>query len=193
MTVGIDHVSNLIDFVRPQTGLKLAALASDDRLFLFPERMNQQLTKPMAVDLAREPEAKQAVSWPRAAEDMDVPVLTAGKVLSSYLLVFRAKTRDPSTYRSLSGSITFEKPIAALSVQGQRLQLAERLFGRPDVDYAAWLGRSLEYKASGVSKAPADRITMSADGHRLDFELNVDIWPDHIRVLVAESADQTTP
>ena len=37
LTVGIDSVSNLIDFVPPGTGLKLAALASDDRLFLFPE------------------------------------------------------------------------------------------------------------------------------------------------------------
>jgi hypothetical protein len=193
LTVGIDSVSHLIDFVPPGTGFKLAALASDDRLFLFPERLNQPLTDTMAFDLVRDPDAKQAVSWPRSDRDVDVPVLSAGQVLSSYLLVFRPKTRDPSTYRSLSGSITFENPIAALSVQGKQLELSERFFGRPDIDYGSWLGRSLEDKASGVAKAPADRITISADGHRLDFELNIDVRSDHIRVLVDDSADRDVP
>ncbi|TWU33199.1 FecR protein [Novipirellula artificiosorum] len=190
LTVGIDSVSHLIDFVPPQTGFKLAALASDDRLFLFPERLNLTLTAPMAVDLARDPDAKQAVTWPKFEQDSDVPVVPAGRVLSSYLLVFRPKTKDRSTYRSLSGSITFEKPIAAVSVRGKRLELSERIFGRPDVDYDSWRRRSLEDRASGIAKAPADRIAISADGHRLNFELNVDFNPDHIRVLVDHTAGQ---
>jgi hypothetical protein len=190
LTVGIDSVSHLIDFVPPGTGFKLAALASDDRLFLFPERLNQQLDNDIAVDLARDSHAEQAASWPRSAQEVDVPILRVGQILSSYLLVFRPKTREPSAYRSLSGSITFEKPIAAVSVQGKRLELSERIFGRPDVDYGSWLGRSLEDKTVGVAKVPADRITISADGHRLDFELHVDIGTDHIRVLVDHSADR---
>jgi ferric-dicitrate binding protein FerR (iron transport regulator) len=190
LTVGIDSVSHLIDFVPPGTGFNLAALASDDRLFLFPERLNQQLTEPLAVDLARDPSAKRAAQWPRSTHDMDAPFLPAGQVLSSYLLVFRPKTRDQSTYRSISGSITFEKPIAAVSVQGKRLELSERILGRPNVDYGSWLGRSLEDTTHGLAKTPADRVTISADGHRLDFELNVDVGPDHIRVLVDQQAER---
>lgn len=190
LTVGIDRVSHLIDFVPPQTGFKLAALASDDRLFLFPERMNLPLEDSMAVDLARDPNARHVATWPRSEQDIDVPTVPAGRVLSSYLLVFRPRTRERSTYRTLSGSITFEKPIAAVSVRGKRLKLSERIFGRPDVDYDSWRGRSLEDRASGIAEAPADRIAISADGHRLDFELSVDFRPDHIRVLVDHTAGE---
>ena len=79
----------------------------------------------MAVDLARDPRAKESVSWPRPNRDVNVPVVQADQVLSSYLLVYWPETQKASTYRSLSGSITFEKPIAALSVQGKRLELSE--------------------------------------------------------------------
>ncbi|MFZ5833751.1 MAG: hypothetical protein ACOY3P_26995 [Planctomycetota bacterium] len=183
LTIGIDDVSNIVDFVPPGPHVPLQSLADDHKLFLLPEKLNHRVTRPITLDLV-----KPGQAWPTVGS---VPhTIGRKKTVSSYLLVYRPEHSGYRDLRALSGSICFQHPILGVAVDPRNLHKSDHLFGIAGIDYESFANRRLEDETTEEGDLPPDSLRISEDGRQLYFNLYVGAYSDHIRVLVDESDAQ---
>ena len=179
LTLGVDRLSHLVEFVVPRAKHKWQEYRSDTRLYLMPERQRVQPDGPLSVDILPGVPVgfKKKEKEPRTTHTLPLP--PSGRV-NSYLLFFRpledAKERRPA----IRGSITFAQPIVGIISDSALLQITDETLGHPRVHYRDKPRRGIE-----AFKKPAERdvVHISKDGRRLFFNLHAD--PDEFRVLVA--------
>ncbi|TWU19258.1 FecR domain-containing protein [Allorhodopirellula heiligendammensis] len=181
LTVGIDDASSLIEFVKPGPIKSIEQLASDDKLLLFPEKLNRRLDEDQFLMLQR-----PGSSWP--ASQGERTHLARTRSISSYLLVYFPKDRVNVQRHSISGSISFQRPIIGVAVKANALAKSDKLFGIAEIDYQSLEMRYLEPETTEEGLLPADSLQISKDGRHLYFNLYVGAGQDNIRVLVDEDA-----
>jgi len=176
LTLGVDDLSHLVEFVVPRARHKWLDYRSDTRLYLMPERQRVQPQDALKVDIA--PGAPLDF---KKKDAPGIPLTHRGQV-NSYLLFFRplegAKERRPD----ISGSITFAQPVLGIISNSARLIETDDTFGHPRVFYRDQPRRGIERW-----RKPAERdiVRISKDGRRLYFNLHAAADPDEFRVLVA--------
>lgn len=185
LTMGVDDLSHLVQFIVPRAKHRWNDYRSDTRLFLMPERQRVKADGALMVDIA--PGAPLDKKKPgRAARS-----LPAGRKLSSYLLFFR-----PLDFRALenpagnpggnmpdiSGSITFAHPVLGIIADSARLDATDDTLGHPRITYRDKPRRGIER-----SRKPGGRdvVRISRDRRRVYFNLHATSDPDEFRVLVA--------
>lgn len=177
LAVGINDVSDLIEFVPPGLNQKLDSLADDHKLFLVAERLNRYVDQDFGVDFLG-----AGQSWP-TSQNMRHKV-GHGRTVSSFLLVYQPEPSGSDRRVSLSGSITFQHEILGVAVEDRQLRRTDNVFGVPRINYASFKMRSLENIDTEEGQLPADSLWISDDGRQLHFHLHVGAGKDHIRILV---------
>ena len=181
LTVGINEISDLIEFVPPGFAQPLSSLTNDDKLFLVAERLNCAVEKDFRVGLLG-----AGLSWP--ITDRKRKWVTAGNVVNSYLLMFQPDNIVNDLPVSVSGSITFQNRILGVAVSPRQLSYTNKVFGLPGLDYSQFAWRRLENIDTDDGRVPADMLKISEDGRQLRFHLHASTGTDHIRVIVDESS-----
>ncbi|WP_146537251.1 hypothetical protein [Rubripirellula reticaptiva] len=177
LTVGINELSNVIDFVVPGATNPLGDLTDDHKLFLIPEQLNCRLDRPVELSLIR-----PGQTWPQASVS---PVkLPSRENIRSYLLVYQPQSSRFGKRISLSGSVEFERPILGVAATRSQLESTDEPFGLKTIDNGKLAYRYLEERDSERGELPADTISIDPSGHRLFFHLSVGAGKDHLRVLV---------
>lgn len=161
LTLGVDDLSHLVEFVVPRAKHKWQDYRSDTRLFLMPER--------------------QRVAAGDFKPDIAPARKPAGKV-NSYLLFFRPLEGAIERQPDISGSITFAQPVLGIITDSARLLATDDTFGHPRVAYRDKPRRGIE---RGKRPNQRDVVRLSKDGRRLYFNLHAATDPDEFRVLVA--------
>ena len=176
LTLGVDDLSHLVEFVVPRAKHKWQDFRSDTRLYIMPERQRVQPAGALTVDVAP--------GVPLDFKKKTPPAHTlahAGKV-NSYLLFFRPLEGAIERRPDISGSITFAQPVIGIISDSARLQQTDDTLGHPRVAYRDKPRRGIER-----SKKPGERdvVRISRDGRRVYFNLHATSDPDEFRVLVA--------
>ncbi|TWU46203.1 FecR protein [Rubripirellula tenax] len=184
LTVGINDVSDLIEFVPPGRNQSLPLLADDHKLFLVAEQLNRRIDHPLRVDLLG-----AGQSWPLTRENRHR--LGEGRFVSSYLLIYQPDAIENRTTLSISGSISFQHEILGVAVSPSQLSKTDDIFGLPGIDYSKFDLRRLEHIPTDSGRVPADILQASEDGRELHFTLYVSSGMDHIRVLVDDGNPTT--
>lgn len=176
LTLGVDEVSHLIEFVVPQTRHRWNDYRSNTRLYLMPERQRVTTGSPLLLDVtpagAADPKKLPAGGYP----------LAAGTRVSSFLLFFRPEENPLALPVDISGSITFSQPVLGVIAGGTRLIQSDDLLGHPRVVYRDKPRRGIE---KGRKQEGRDIVRISRDGRRVFFSLHATADPDEFRVLVA--------
>ncbi|MCM2371769.1 hypothetical protein [Aporhodopirellula aestuarii] len=181
LTVGINEASNLIDFVPPGPLGSLDRFANDSKLLLIPEKLNHRLNAHNSIAAIRPAESYPETKHARIT-------LAPGKPISSYLLVYLPEERWEGNRHTISGSVSFQKPIIGVVVGQMALKKSDLLFGVPEIKYDQLKFRYLEDVTTEDGTLPPDSLRVSDDGKSLYFNLNVGAGQDNLRVLVDESA-----
>ncbi len=177
LTLGIDNLSHLVEFIVPSPKHKWNDYHSDTRLFLMPERQRFISDGTFAVNLLPAP-------GPGVAKVAKGPHLLAkGKKLRSYMLFFRPSDGGEPGPHTISGSIAFAQPVIGIISDSALLQATDEALGHPRVHYRDKPRRGIEKP----KKIPGERdmLRISRDGRRLFFNLNSDTDSDEFRVLVS--------
>lgn len=179
LATGIDEVSPLVHLLGPGPIDRLKKYASNEQLFMIPERQNVLLRRTIPVDFS------QPGEYLSFKTETQAPI-KAGTRVNSYLLFFNPdEAKSWTHYHQLSGTIVFAKPIVGIIGNHQRLAASDQLFGRPDTQYGRTGGRGLDTINQGAQSEQAhDVLRISADRRSLYFELNVGPLIDQFRVLV---------
>ena len=176
LTLGVDQLSHLVEFVVPRAKHKWNDYRSDSRLYLMPERQRVPASESMVVDIL------PGVPLDRKNASKAGHALTHSGKLNSYLLFFRPQAIFGDRQPTLSGSITFAQPVVGIISDSARLQQTDDALGHPRVTYRDKPRRGIEnWKKSGVR----DVVRISRDGRRVYFNLHATADPDEFRVLVA--------
>ncbi|MEM6689497.1 MAG: FecR domain-containing protein [Planctomycetota bacterium] len=177
LTVGVNEISNVVDFVVPGSGKPLADLKDDHKLFLIPEQLNTKFDSMRSIKLIQ-----PGQTWPQAlVEKIDLPTRQS---IHSYLLVYQPETSRFARGVTLSGSVEFEKPIIGVAATRDQLLETDVPFGLDAIDYSTLRYRKLEETTSERSEIPADTVSIDSERHRVFFNLSVGAGRDHLRVLV---------
>ncbi|MBB3209288.1 hypothetical protein FHS27_005128 [Rhodopirellula rubra] len=180
LTIGVDEASNLIDFVPPGPLGSLDKFANDSKLLLIPETMNYRNETKLSIAAIKPSESYPENRHSRIS-------IRPGKLVSSYLLIYLPVERWEGNRHTLTGSVSFQKPIIGVVVGPMALAKSDRFFGNPEIDYENLQFRYLEDKATEDGNLPADSLRVSDDGKTLHFQLNVGAGQDNLRVLVDET------
>jgi ferric-dicitrate binding protein FerR (iron transport regulator) len=176
LTLGVDNLSHLVEFVVPRARHKWQDYRSDSRLYLMPERQRVQPAGPLSVDIL------PGVPLDFKKKDPQPHLLTYNGRVNSYLLFFRpledARERRPA----IRGSITFAQPVLGIISNSVRLQETDDTLGHRRVAYRDKPRRGIE---NWRKPAERDVVSISKDGRRLFFNLHATTDPDEFRVLVA--------
>ncbi len=176
LTLGVDDLSQLVEFIVPRAKHKWQDYRSDTRLYLMPERQRVQPADTLTVDIAPGLPLDR-----KKPEKTGHPLPHAGKV-NSYLLFFRPLEGAAQRRPDISGSITFAQPVLGIISDSARLIGTDEAFGHPRVTYPDKPRRGIEnWKKPGER----DVVRISRDGRRLYFNLHSTADPDEFRVLVA--------
>jgi ferric-dicitrate binding protein FerR (iron transport regulator) len=177
LTLGVDDLSHLVEFVIPRAKHKWGDYRSDSRLFLMPERQRFVSDGTLAVNLLPAP-------GPGGPKPSKGPHLLAkGTKVRSYLLFFRpAEGGEPGPH-TLSGSIAFARPVVGVIAGGELLMATDEKLGHPRVVYRDKPRRGIEHPKHRPEER--DIVRISRDGRRLYFNLKSDTDTDEFRVLVA--------
>lgn len=177
LTLGVDDLSHLVEFVVPRAKHKWNDYRSDTRLFLMPERQRCVSDGKLSVNLLPSPA-------PGASKPAKGPhFLPEGSKFRSYMLFFRpAEGGQPGTH-TISGSIAFAHPVVGIISDSALLQATDEVLGHPRVQYRDKPRRGIEQP----KKKPAQRdmLRISRDGRRIFFNLKSDTDTDEFRVLVS--------
>lgn len=176
LTLGVDQISHLVEFVVPRAKHKWNDYRSDSRLYLMPERQRVPASAAMVVDIL------PGVPLDRKNSRKAGHALTHSGQLNSYLLFFRPQAIFGDQQPTLSGSITFAQPVVGIISDSARLLETDDTLGHPRVTYRDKPRRGIEHW-----KKPAERdvVRISKDGRRVYFNLHATADPDEFRVLVA--------
>lgn len=158
----------------------LSRIQSDTEIFVLPEGYASKLEEPCPIDMTE--------------SELNTSSIPAGQRVRSYLLQFNpvdptgqeaASIELGSRMRRIEGSITFDRPVIGMIVNGETLKATDEIFSlnrgpiRP-------FARGLELSQSRT----ADVVSLSEDRHTLTLKLAVfDQFSDHVRVIVDASLD----
>ena len=176
LTLGVDDLSHLVEFVVPRAKHKWGDYRSDTRLYLMPERQRVQPAGTLTVDIA------PGVPFDRRKRDSaGHPLPHSGRV-NSYLLFFRPQDGAAQRRPDISGSITFAQPVLGIISNSARLIETDEALGHPRIVYRDKPRRGIEQW-----RKPGERdvLRISRDGRRVYFNLHATADPDEFRVLVA--------
>ncbi len=176
LTLGVDDVSHLVEFVVPRAKHKWQDFRSDTRLFLMAERQRVQPAGALTVDIAPGMPFDQ-----KKQEPAGHLIAHSGKV-NSYLLFFRPMEGAAERRPDINGSITFAQPVIGIISDSARLLASDDALGHPRVAYRDKPRRGIE---KGKKPGERDVVRISRDGRRLYFNLHATADPDEFRVLVA--------
>ena len=177
LTLGVDDLSQLVEFVVPRAKHKWNDYRSDTRLFLMPERQRYVSDGTLAVNLLPAP-------GPGAAKPARGPhFLPKGRKFRSYMLFFRPSDGGEPGIHTISGSIAFAQPVAGIISDSTLLQATDDILGHTRVQYRDKPRRGIEQPKK--NPAQRDMLRLSRDGRRLFFHLKSDTDTDEFRVLVA--------
>ncbi len=176
LTLGVDDLSHLVEFVVPRPRHKWMEFRSDSRLYLMPERQRVQLREPLEVDIA--PGVPPGM---RKKDAPGLPLKHRGRV-NSYLLFYRPLEGSLERRPDISGSITFAQPVLGIISDTARLVESDDVFGHPRVIYRDRPRRGIE---RGKKPGQRDVVRISPDGRRVFFNLHATAEWDELRVIVA--------
>jgi len=176
LTLGVDDLSHLVEFVVPRAKHKWNDYRSDTRLFLMPERQRVKPDGMLTVDIA------PGVPLERKKHDKAGLPLTVNSPVNSYLLFFRPQEGAAERRPDISGSITFAQPVLGIITDSARLIETDDTLGHPRVAYRDKPRRGIE---KGKKRGERDVVRISRDGRRVYFNLHATADPDEFRVLVA--------
>lgn len=178
LNLGVRALSNLIRFLPPGPyDNPMEEFRSDTRIFLMPERQGTRLASPLLVEAQRSGRELFAAGYAPTS-------LPIGERVDSYLLFFNPANASIAHPLSISGQITFNRPILGLIFRhDENLYRSDSQVGVPGLNYRASTGwRGLEV---ATDELPAqDVIEVSADRRQLFFNLSVSDQRDQLRVIL---------
>jgi hypothetical protein len=184
LTLGVETLSNLVRFLPPGPYHDpMSEFKSDSRIFLMPEQMGLKLVEPLNVEAYRSSrELEESARGP-----LNIP---AGQRIDSYLLFFNPANSSTEHPISISGKISFNRPIIGLILcEEDVFYQSDKLVGLPGLNYSATTGRrGLEVHQK--AKPARDIIEVSADGKQLYFHLCVGHLRDQLRVILQADGTQ---
>jgi ferric-dicitrate binding protein FerR (iron transport regulator) len=176
LTLGVDDLSHLVEFVLPRAKHKWSDYRSDTRLFLMPERQRVKPTGPLTVDIA------PGVPLDKKRRDRTGRPLAHSGNVNSYLLFFRPLQKPVDRMPDISGAITFSQPVLGIISDSGRLVASDEVLGHPRVAYRESGRRGIENRKKSPGR---DVVRISRDRRRVYFNLHATSDPDEFRVLVA--------
>lgn len=176
LTMGVDDLSNLVEFVVPRKKHRWNDYRSDSRLFLMAERQHVRPESVLTVDIL------PGVPQEKKKRDSAGHPLSRNARVNSYLLFFRPGETPAARPADISGSITFAHPVLGIISDSARLEATDDILGHPRITYVDKPRRGIE-----KWKKPEERdvVRISRDGRRVYFNLHATGDPDEFRVLVA--------
>jgi hypothetical protein len=178
LTLGVNAMSNLVRFLAPGPyNNPMVEFKSDNRIYLMPERQGVQLDSPLLFEARR---SDREIHMP----DYAPASIPAGQRVDSYLLFFNPASSSIEHPISISGRITFNRPILGLIFRQDALfYKSDDQVGVKGLNYRTSTGnRGLEVMPEAL---PArDIIEVSADGRQLFFNLSVSDLRDQLRVIL---------
>jgi hypothetical protein len=168
---GIAGSTDVFEFA-PQWPRKLRRVESDTKIFVLPEGYAKRLDEPCRIDMTGEESSKS--------------VIPVGARVRSFLLQFnpldsggKPRRGNRKNFRRIEGSITFDRPVIGLIVEGDTLRETDEMFSLNRM--GGLFGRGLELGPSRL----ADEISLSKDRRTLTLNLGVgNRLNDHVRVIV---------
>ncbi len=176
VALGVSSTEGSLRFVRPGPPWDLTEHQDDNDIVVFPETERLHFDQPVGVDSV---DSGELLREHTAAGHS----IAAGTSVRSYLLQFNPATKN-SEGKILTGEITFNRPIAGVIWNADRLAQTDAVFGAKASQYE-FPGRGIETpRIVRVPGAGRDRIFLSDDRHTLHLKLNCSVHLDQIRVLV---------
>jgi hypothetical protein len=166
-------ISGNIEQIAPPASVVIGVLESNSLVRLFNERSAFVLNQNLMADITQPSTVGSPI-------DLS-PGLISPQLVDSHLL--HADPIGPGnpavTYQ---GSVTFDRPILGLLVQGSTLTPTDGLLGSPSTIYTPTVNRGFEWPStSGVG----DLVQLSADFRTVTFVLKATSQYDQIRVITA--------
>lgn len=185
LTLGVETMSSLVRFLPPgRYDDPMSEFQSDSRIFLMPEQMGVELPEPLMIEAYRSG---------RELEESKMPLLSipAGRRIDSYLVFFNPANSSTEYPISISGKITFNRPIIGLILlEDELFYQSDKRVGLPGLNYGASSGRrGLEVHRQ--AKPARDIIEVSEDRRQLYFHLSVGHLRDQLRVILEADGTQT--
>lgn len=159
---------------------RLSLNTSDDYVFVVPDGYRMELDQPLKVNIS-------TVGKVADSDQLSPAEIPAGSPLRSFVLHFRPEEAQPRRLANrLTGTITFDRPIAGLIVLHEELTASAGRFSKRRVG-EAHPRRELELNGKPIG----DRITLSEDMRTLTVDLAASKKSfDLIRVVVDASAPE---
>ena len=170
------HISGPIRFEHtPPAVLFQNAFENDDHVTILLERKGVMLPKDITVD----------ITTPGHYQEFEglSETIPGGYEVDSYLIHWKPASEIGAS-KTMSGSVTFKRPILGLIVEEEGLVASNVLFG-PSITYLNEAGPGLESSPKGN----ADTVMLSQDRHTLSCTLKAGAI-DQIRVLVLAVASE---
>ncbi|MEM7454763.1 MAG: FecR family protein [Planctomycetota bacterium] len=159
----------------PQWPRMLRRINSDTDIIVLPEGYAMELEEPCLVDMTMSGSNESSIA--------------AGQRIRSFLLQFNPEDpveREPNRngqLKRIEGSITFDRPILGLIIEGDTLQQTDALFS-----FRAGPGPQMRRGLESNPPRVADEVSVTDDGHTLTLKLVAfDRLSDHVRVIVDAS------
>jgi ferric-dicitrate binding protein FerR (iron transport regulator) len=175
---GVLQTTGSIRFVSPGPDFHPGNYVDNEHIVVFPERRGFVPNEPTRVDMVDPGQYAMR-------RDEELPTLLPEQRLTSYLLQLNAypEGENPNRRRSVSGQITFAKPIVGVVMANRLLKRSEEVFGIPGVEYP--MARMIEARPKGDPRKGFDTVILAADRRTLIIELQENPGNlDQFRVLV---------
>lgn len=184
LTLGVESMSSLVRFLPPGPyDVPMSEFQSDSRIFLMPEQMGVELPEPLMIEAYRSG---------RELEENEEALLSipAGRRIDSYLMFFNPANSSTEHPVSISGKISFNRPIIGLILlEDELFYQSDKRVGLPGLNYGASSGRrGLEVHRQ--AKPARDIIEVSEDRRQLYFHLSVGHLRDQLRVILEADGTQ---
>lgn len=180
LTLGVDDLSDLIQFVPPSLNNRrlLMAHQSRERVFLMPEKQGVILDKPLLSDLSL-----TETSWPNSSEISSIP---SGTRVSSYLLFYNPPKGVSIPTVNLTGTVTFNRKILGIICTAETLSLSDKVLEADLLDNNLIAKRQLESVDGPGGDLPHDSLNLSSDRRSIHFDFSAREGIDNIRILLTE-------
>lgn len=179
LTLGIDDVSDLINFAPPGPADRtLFSYQDSERVFLLPEQQAITVDEPLLIDLSAADS-----TWPNSNELSTIP---SGSRISSYLIFYNPPKGTKVPVRNLTGSVTFNREILGVICTSKPLSLSDKVVGIALRGNQLSANRQLESHDGGEGGIPHDTVTLSTDRRSIHFDFSAREGIDNIRILLSD-------
>jgi hypothetical protein len=185
--IGITRVQGDVVRINPQASVDVGGLESDDAAFIFAEKQNFTLTRPISVDISQ-PGSYLSLGFP---DNLTPTEIRPGSIVNSFLIHSDplSPVMPPQPGIPYTGVITFQNPIIGLIVTTDTLcadkGAIDDLLGAdgtsyPDCDHTKL--RGLE-PSSIETETTRDGLSLSGDSRTLVFSFRTREQIDQVRVI----------